>query len=360
MQLSQIPTLVPLPWANSGTKNTIPTASQIAVTPGAASLTDGFPPLTFTPLNAGGIPPFGADWNGILNLLSANTRWDNAGGFYPYDATFSTDIGGYPKGAILSRVDATGFWLSTADNNTANPETDTTGAWVPVNNEGITSVALTNANVTLSATQYAKNIITLTGALTANVQVIFPTIAGLRWKVVNNTTGSFTITCKTSAGTGFTIAQTGIQESFCDGTNLIPNNGNSTTQYNVGTAITNTGATRLDQFSSPQSVISATGIALGASYNATQTLTFTPPCNGKVMAFAKINLSSTSSASVTCSLAVNGVVQSSDETGISQFHQAVYSVSSGAGVTITFNVSTTTSPGINATYGLSYLFIPSI
>ncbi|WP_291351340.1 hypothetical protein [Acidovorax sp. 16-64-162] len=288
MQLSQIPTLVPLPWANSGTKNTIPTASQIAVTPGAASLTDGFPPLTFTPLNAGGIPPFGADWNGILNLLSANTRWDNAGGFYPYDATFSTDIGGYPKGAILSRVDATGFWLSTADNNTANPETDTTGAWVPVNNEGITSVALTNANVTLSATQYAKNIITLTGALTANVQVIFPTIAGLRWKVVNNTTGSFTITCKTSAGTGFTIAQTGIQESFCDGTNLIP------------------------------------------------------------------------SASVTCSLAVNGVVQSSDETGISQFHQAVYSVSSGAGVTITFNVSTTTSPGINATYGLSYLFIPSI
>jgi len=267
MQLSQIPTLVPLPWANSGTKNTIPTASQIAVTPGAASLTDGFPPLTFTPLNAGGIPPFGADWNGILNLLSANTRWDNAGGFYPYDATFSTLIGGYPKGAILSRVDATGFWLSTADNNAVNPETDTTGAWVPVNNDGITSVALTNANVTLSATQYAKNIITLTGALTANVQVIFPTIAGLRWKVVNNTTGSFTITCKTSAGTGFTIAQTGIQESFCDGVNLIPNIGNSSQVLRSAPAVGSSDALVLSQSYNPAVATDMTvSRAIGTSY----------------------------------------------------------------------------------------------
>ncbi|MDE3023124.1 MAG: hypothetical protein KGI54_14960, partial [Pseudomonadota bacterium] len=115
MQASQIPTKVPLPFANSGTKNTIPTASQIGITAGAASLTDGFPPLTFTPLAAGGVPPSGADFNGILNLITANTQWQNAGGFYPYDSAFSTAIGGYPKGAVLRNLTDDGFWLCTAD-----------------------------------------------------------------------------------------------------------------------------------------------------------------------------------------------------------------------------------------------------
>lgn len=75
MQASNIPSKVPLPFANSGTKNAIPTASQIGVTPGAASLTDGFPPLTMTPLASGGVPPAGADFNGILNLITAIQQW---------------------------------------------------------------------------------------------------------------------------------------------------------------------------------------------------------------------------------------------------------------------------------------------
>lgn len=129
MQANNAPAKIPLPFANSGTKNTIPTASQIAVTPGAASLTDGFPPLTRTPIAAGGVPPFGADMNGILFEISANTQWENAGGFYPYDATFSTAIGGYPKGAVLAKVANNGLWMSTVDNNTSNPDTGGAG-WV--------------------------------------------------------------------------------------------------------------------------------------------------------------------------------------------------------------------------------------
>jgi hypothetical protein len=127
MQASNAPTKVPLPFANAGAKNTIPTASQIGVTPGAASLTDGFPPLTRTPIAAGGVPPSGQDMNGILNLISANTMWENAGGFYPYDATFSTAIGGYPKGAILAKATNNGLWLSTVDNNVTNPDTGGAG-----------------------------------------------------------------------------------------------------------------------------------------------------------------------------------------------------------------------------------------
>ena len=118
-------------------------------------------------------------------------------------------------------MDATGFWLSTADNNAVNPETDTTGAWVPVNNDGVTTLALTNANVTLTAPQYAKKTIILTGAITSNVQIIFPAIVGIDWTVINNTTGAFTITCKTGAGTGVAIGNGAYQNIYSDGTNVV-------------------------------------------------------------------------------------------------------------------------------------------
>lgn len=123
MQASNVPTKSAVPFANSGTKNTIPVASQIGITPGLASFTDGFPPLTMTPIAAGGVPPYGADFNGILNFLSAATRWAQAGGNYAYDGAFSSAVGGYPKGSVILNATATGLWMSTADNNTTNPDT---------------------------------------------------------------------------------------------------------------------------------------------------------------------------------------------------------------------------------------------
>ena len=64
------PTKITVPFANTGSKNTIPVPSQISVTPGAASYTDGFPPLTMTPKASGGVPPFGQDMNGILYAIT--------------------------------------------------------------------------------------------------------------------------------------------------------------------------------------------------------------------------------------------------------------------------------------------------
>ncbi len=75
-----------------------------------------------TPLAAGGVPPYGADFNGILNFLSAAARWQQAGGAYPYDAAFSTAIGGYPQGAMLKQSSGGGYWLNLAENNTSNPD----------------------------------------------------------------------------------------------------------------------------------------------------------------------------------------------------------------------------------------------
>ncbi|MDF8364515.1 hypothetical protein [Achromobacter anxifer] len=129
MQTSNAPVKSAVPFAESGTKNAIPVASQIGVTPGAASFVDGFPPLTMTPLAAGGVPPYGADFNGILNFLSAAARWQQAGGAYPYDTAFSAAIGGYPQGAMLKQSVGRGYWLNLAENNTSNPDAGGEG-WI--------------------------------------------------------------------------------------------------------------------------------------------------------------------------------------------------------------------------------------
>lgn len=218
MQLTDAPAKLPIPFANAGAKTTIPTASQIGITPGAASLTDGFPPLTRTPIASGGVPPSGQDMNGILFEATAINRWDNAGAGYVYDSTFSTAIGGYPKGARVLRTDGEGYWLSTADNNTTDPEAGGAG-WVPDYTSGAASVAMSNANVTLTSLQAGHPLILITGALTANINLVFPTYVK-SWIVLNNASGAFSVTCKTSAGTGLAVATGGMAQIVGDGTNI--------------------------------------------------------------------------------------------------------------------------------------------
>jgi hypothetical protein len=131
---ASVPPKFPIPWANSATApyiRDIPEASQIGIQNGAASLTTGFPPLNFTPIGAGGVPPFGQDMNGILKQLSQWSRWYSAGGPIVYDSAFSAAIGGYPKGSVILRTNQANWVLSTADNNTSNP--DIGGAnWTPL------------------------------------------------------------------------------------------------------------------------------------------------------------------------------------------------------------------------------------
>ncbi|ENN86086.1 hypothetical protein RHSP_32139 [Rhizobium freirei PRF 81] len=132
MQLSQIPNKFAIPFANNagaGYIRAIPQASQIGITNGAASLTDGFPPLNFLPVGSGGVPPFGQDMNGILNQITLWAQWQAAGGSGIFDSAFSTAIGGYPRGATLESTTAGQFWVSSIDNNTNNPDSNPTG-WV--------------------------------------------------------------------------------------------------------------------------------------------------------------------------------------------------------------------------------------
>jgi hypothetical protein len=224
MQASQAPDRIPLAFATSGTKNVIPEQAADITNPNDASYEAGFPPVTMAPVTAGGIPPNGADFNGILFALSALGRWQSAGGQFKYDADFATDsnVGGYPKGAILQSSDGSTLWLSTADNNTTDPDSGTAANWVSLAAYGIAAVAgLTNLNVTLTPAQYSKTIITLAGTLTGNVQIILPT--SLRsWTIINNCTGAFSVTVKTASGSGVVVPGSGgIQEVYGDGTNIV-------------------------------------------------------------------------------------------------------------------------------------------
>ncbi len=130
MQLSNLPAKFPVAWASaagSGYIKTTPLTSQIGVLGGAASLPDGFPPLNMQPVGSGGKPAWGQDINGILNWITAAVQWFQAGGTVQYDGTFSTNIGGYPKGAVLaSTADADLLWMSAADNNATNPDSSGT------------------------------------------------------------------------------------------------------------------------------------------------------------------------------------------------------------------------------------------
>jgi hypothetical protein len=236
MQSTNIPTKIPLPFANSagaGYITAIPVTSQIGIVDGRASLHDGFPPLNFTAISSGGIPPFGADVNGILFESTAILQWQQAGGFFPYDSAFSAYVGGYPKGAVIQAAAFAGFWTSTSENNTTNPDTGGAG-WTPTAFTGLQSIPLSGASVTLTNLQSAAPIIVLTGALTQNCNVIISNFVD-DWVIANNTTGAYTIQVKTAAGTGVNIAQSSSQYIWGDGTNIYYANASSVTSFNTRT-----------------------------------------------------------------------------------------------------------------------------
>ena len=85
---------------------------------------------------------------------------------------------------------------------------------------GYLSITMTSADVTLTDAQASNPIIRVSGVLTANVNLIIPVSAKRIYGVRNDTTGAFTLTVKTPAGTGVTIAQSKRNLVYSDGTNM--------------------------------------------------------------------------------------------------------------------------------------------
>lgn len=127
---------IPVPFANgadSAYVNDIPQARASGDPQNKATWNIGFPPITMQPVDAsgtGGIPPSGADMNGVLNTLSFHAYTAQYGVSYDWDSNIASNLGGYPSGAIVAYPVGNDtnktLYLSLQENNTSNP---TSGSW---------------------------------------------------------------------------------------------------------------------------------------------------------------------------------------------------------------------------------------
>ncbi len=119
-----------MPFGKNAAGGNIRPIPVTTTNPNAASESLGWPPSTFTPEGAGGVPPDGRDMNGLDNQLSAWALWYSIGGPVVYDSVQQAAIGGYPQYAIVGSVLTPGtFWQSTTDNNVTDPDASGAG-WV--------------------------------------------------------------------------------------------------------------------------------------------------------------------------------------------------------------------------------------
>lgn len=119
------PQLITTPFAENGTKNTIPESGSAE--PQLATMQAGFPEITQRPISDGGIPPDRADFNGILNMYGQHIVHLNKGLAYEFDQDFADKIGGYPLNAriMLSNGEVV---QNTQEGNTNNPNISM-GGW---------------------------------------------------------------------------------------------------------------------------------------------------------------------------------------------------------------------------------------
>lgn len=182
-----------------------------------------------------------------------------------------------------------------------------------------------NANVTLVQAQWGFPILVLTGAITADIAVIFPTQSG-RWQVINSATGAFSVTLKTAAGTGVKVTAGTSTNVFCDGTNIALQQTDFISPALTGSPTAPT-ANPLDssQLLANTSFVKASGLTFRGifTFNASTTLTsahvgglviitgvgglsFTLPAANSVRAGDTIGLRSNTSAAATNTVRTTG------------------------------------------------------
>lgn len=243
---------------------------------GQVAYSTGFTITNFTAIASGGVPPWGADMNGLLFNATEAQIYAQAGYVYPFNATFSTGVGGYPKGGRVAMTSGLGLWISTADSNTTNPDTAANAGWVAaLANQGASTVSgITGGTVTLTNNELNAPLLLLTGTLTSNASVVLGLSQGASYTVQNLTTGAFTLTVGGATGSVITLTQGSAngQTVYCDGTNWYTSS-----------------------FSGAGIYLPIAGTAVAASKLATaRTFTFT--------GFATGSVSFDGSANVTCAL----------------------------------------------------------
>lgn len=265
MQKSNAPTKLTVAFASgagAGPVNTVPLTP--GATPGTASYQTGFTSVNMEPTASGGVPPFGADFNGLFQDATKVRIWQQAGYTWTFDSAFAADanIGGYPAGSVLLMGTGKGLWINQADNNSQSPDATGSSGWLGLPAAGTYPINTTGGTTTPDPSALGVTTLLVTGALTSNATIVLPLSAGSRWIVQNNTTGSYTLTVSGATGTGVGITQGSALTVFTDGTNYFAASANLSGAYLPidGTAVA---ATKL---AAPRA-FSITGLATAAGIN---------------------------------------------------------------------------------------------
>lgn len=144
------------------------------------------------------------------------------GGVVPSNITIVADSA-YNSLAILSghNADPDAHPIMTTPPLGDNDKSPANTEWVQQTlGKLLTKSVAGNSNVTLNAVEAGHGILKFTGALTGNINVIVPASPSRPWIVDNATTGGFTLTVKTAAGTGAICSQGYKSDVYSDGTNV--------------------------------------------------------------------------------------------------------------------------------------------
>lgn len=114
-------------WAQSGIRFDIPDAADPAT--GKAGFDVGFSSINMASEYAGGIPPWGQDFNGIFYSITRSVQYTQAGGIPTYDETLALSVGGYAVNAMVKADSGLAFFINKVAGNQSNPNTGGSG-WV--------------------------------------------------------------------------------------------------------------------------------------------------------------------------------------------------------------------------------------
>ena len=155
------------------------------------------------------------------------------------------------NGTAFNLIYATGGIAQSATPPVGDVSTsDATTAWVNSLLNGQSNIALTNANVTLTAAQYGQYILNFTGVLTGNVVVFFPAGVTGTWQVRNSTTGAYTLTLAVvgTPGSVLVVGSTAGSNTavvYSDGTNVLNGSSSIPANNSITTAMLQAGAATL-------------------------------------------------------------------------------------------------------------------
>jgi len=86
---------------------------------------------------------------------------------------------------------------------------------------GMSTIATTGGTTALTNQQWINRVIKFTGALASNAIIQVPPNTGSEWTIDNQTSGAYTLTFQTLAGTGVAVGQGKRCKLYCDGTNIV-------------------------------------------------------------------------------------------------------------------------------------------